>query len=44
MVLVLIWDWSGLLRKAQRGRALEEERCVVVEMELVTAIGRSKVV
>lgn len=46
VVLELIWagDRSGLLRKAQKGRALEEEYCVVLEMELVTSMGRSKTV
>ena len=42
MVLELIWagDRSGLLRKAQRGRLLEEECCEVEEIELVTSIGK----
>jgi hypothetical protein len=46
VVLRLIWagDRSGLLRKAQKGRAWEDECSVVSEMELVTSMGRSVMV
>ena len=45
-MLELAWegDKSGLLRNAQRGRALDDEYCVLIGIELVTSMGRSKMV
>jgi hypothetical protein len=42
----LIWagDRSGLFRKIHKGRPLEEEYCVVLEIEFVTSMGRSMMV
>lgn len=46
VVLKFIWagDRSGLLRIVQRGRPLEDECSVMLEMELVTPMGRSVMV
>jgi hypothetical protein len=46
VILVLIWagDRSGLFRKIHKGRPLEEEYCVVLEIEFVTSMGRSMMV